>query len=93
MIVLIALLAVLLPRLTMVCLFLFTNWFASVFPNVLWPVLGFIFLPLTTLWYSVVVNWFGGEWGVLPILVAVIAVLIDISPITARRRQPIIEEV
>lgn len=92
MIFLVALLAILLPRLTMALLWLFTNWFDRVFPNVLWPILGFIFLPLTTLWYSVVQNWFGGQWDVVPIIGLVIAMIVDISPVTARRR-PIVERV
>ena len=92
MIILFALLAILLPRLTMVLLWLFTNWFDRVFPNILWPILGFIFLPLTTLWYSVVQNWYGGQWDIVPIIGMVIAMIIDISPVTARRR-PIVEEV
>lgn len=92
MIFLFALLAILLPRVTMVLLWLFTNWFDRVFPNILWPILGFIFLPLTTLWYSVVQNWYGGQWDVIPIIGMVIAMVIDISPVTARRR-PIVEEV
>lgn len=92
MIFLVALLAILLPRLTMALLWLFTNWFDRVFPNILWPILGFIFLPLTTLWYSVVQNWFGGQWDIVPIIGMVIAIVIDISPVTARRR-PIVERV
>ena len=92
MIFLVALLAILLPRLTMVLLWLFTNWFDRVFPNILWPIVGFIFLPLTTLWYSVVQNWFGGQWDVVPIIGMVIAIIIDISTITARRR-PMVEKV
>ena len=56
-----------------------------------WTIM-FIFLPLTTLWYSVVQNWYGGQWDVIPIIGMVIAMVIDISPITARRR-PIVEEV
>ena len=86
MIFLLALLALLVPRVTIVLLWLFTNWFTGVFPNILWPILGFIFLPLTTLWYSIVHNWYGGEWSVVPIIGAVISVIVDLSPATARRR-------
>jgi len=89
---LIALIALLLPRLTIVVLWLFTNWFDGVFPSVLWPILGFIFLPLTTLWYSVVQHSFGGHWDVIPIAGLVIAVLIDISPTRYRRRRVVVVE-
>ena len=50
MILVLALLALLVPRITIALLWLLTNWFVGVFPNILWPLLGFIFLPLTTLW-------------------------------------------
>jgi hypothetical protein len=87
MFVLFALLALFVPRVTILLLWLFTNWFVGVFSSILWPILGFIFLPLTTLWYSVVHHWFGGEWGIIPILVTVVTVLIDLSPATTRRRR------
>ena len=36
------------PRLLVFALWL-TGWFNGVFPNILWPLLGFIFLPTTLL--------------------------------------------
>jgi len=66
-------------------LWLTTNWFHGLFTTVLWPILGFVFLPLTLLWYSVVQHWFGGEWGTIPMVGLIIAALIDISPAKARR--------
>jgi len=47
-------------------LYFFTNWFQGLFSNVLFPILGFIFLPTTLLWYSAVQNWFQGEWESFP---------------------------
>jgi len=70
----------------MVLLWLFTNWFEGVFNTALWPILGFIFLPLTLLWYTAVQHWFGGEWSAVPIIGMVIAVLVDLSPARPRRR-------
>jgi hypothetical protein len=67
------------PRLAMALLYLFTNWFSGVFSTILWPILGFIFMPYTLLWYSVVVNWYGGTWGTLQIVVLVIAAAIDLG--------------
>jgi len=84
---LVALVALLLPRVTIVCLWLFSGWFNGVFPNPIWPILGFLFLPLTTLWYSAVVHWFGGNWDVIPIVGLVVALIIDISPTRYRRRR------
>jgi hypothetical protein len=84
---LLALLALLTPRLVVFLLWLFSNWFAGVFDSALWLVLGFLFLPTTLLWYSVVVNWFGGEWTLWPAVGIVIALLIDLSPAGGRRRR------
>ena len=81
------LLALLVPRITILLLWLLTNWFNALFQTVLWPILGFIFLPLTLLWYSAVQHWFGGEWSAVPIIGLIISVLIDISPARPRRRE------
>ena len=79
--------ALLVPRITILLLWLLTNWFNGLFQTALWPILGFIFLPLTLLWYTVVQHWFGGEWTLVPIIGLVIAALIDISPAKPRRRE------
>ena len=74
------------PRLMIVLLWLFTNWFNGLFDTALWPALGFVFLPTSFLWYSAVQNWNGGEWDVLQIVLLVIALSIDVSPAGGRRR-------
>ena len=73
-------LAAMVPRLTIVVLWFFTTWFNGLFSSLLWPILGFIFLPTSLLWYTVVLNWFGGVWSTVPIIGMVIALLLDISP-------------
>lgn len=83
---LLALLALLAPRIAIVVLWLFTNWFDGLFTSSLWPILGFIFLPTTLLWYTVVLHWFGGVWSLWPIVGLVIALAIDVSPVRERRR-------
>ena len=74
-----ALIALLFPRILIAVLWIFTNWFSGVFSSILWPVLGFIFLPVTMLWYSVVINQFGGAWNITNIIVMVLAVAIDMG--------------
>lgn len=74
------------PRLVIILLWLFTSWFHGLFDTALWPVLGFVFLPTSFLWYTAVQNWNGGEWGVLQIVLLVIALSIDVSPAGGRRR-------
>jgi hypothetical protein len=75
----VVLIALLFPRLLIAVLWFFTNWFSGVFSSVLWLVLGFFFLPFTTLWYSVVINQFGGQWSTTNILLMVLAIAIDMG--------------
>jgi hypothetical protein len=83
---LLVLFALLAPRLVLLALWFFTNWFNGLFANLLWPILGFIFLPTTLLWYTAVQHWFGGVWSLWPIVGIVVALMIDLSPTSHRRR-------
>jgi hypothetical protein len=83
-----AVLALLTPRLVVALLWLFSRWFDGVFASALWPILGFIFLPTTLLWYTAVQHWFAGQWTLWPIVGLVVALLIDVSPAGGRRRRP-----
>lgn len=80
-------LAVALPRLLLAGLWLLTDWFDGLFDTALWPVLGFVFLPTTLFWYTAVQHWFGGEWGLWPIVGLVVALAIDTSPGHGRRTE------
>jgi hypothetical protein len=83
---LVAILALATPRLLVALLWFFSRWFEGVFPSMLWPILGFIFLPTTLLWYTAVQHWFQGQWTLWPIVGLVLALIIDISPAGGRRR-------
>ncbi len=75
---LLALLMVAFPRIAILLLFFFTNYFVRPFHNLLILLVGFIFLPLTTIVYAWIVN--AGEPVAGIYLVAiVIAVLADIG--------------
>lgn len=76
---LLVLLALMVPRVVIVLLWLFSEWFGGVFDTLLLPVLGFLFLPTTLLWYSAVANWWGGVWSFWPVVGLVIAIMIDMS--------------
>lgn len=80
-------LALAMPRVVVACLWLLSGWFKGMFPNPLWPILGFFFLPTTLLWYSAVQNWWGGRWGFWTIVGLVIALSIDVGPMSSRRRK------
>jgi hypothetical protein len=82
-----ALFAFFFPRLVVVMLWIFSGWFTGVFDTVLWPILGFVFLPTTLLWYTAVQHWYGGEWTFIPIAGIVLALIIDVSPAKARRKR------
>lgn len=83
---LLVLLALCIPRVVIVLLWLFTHWFNGIFSTPLWPVLGFVFLPTTLLWFTAVQHWYGGHWSLIPLIGIVIALLIDLSPAGGRRR-------
>ncbi len=80
-----AILALIAPRVVIAVLYFFTGWFHGVFPSPLWPILGFIFLPTTLLWYTAVHVWWAGQWTVWPVVGLVIALMIDVSPASGRR--------
>ena len=46
-----AIITLLAPRLLMLFIFLLTDWFSRAYHTVLWPVLGFLFMPYLTLAY------------------------------------------
>jgi hypothetical protein len=75
------------PRLVVALLWFFTRWFAGMFGSVMWPLLGFIFLPTTLLWYSAVQRWFSGQWTLWPVVGLIVALAIDVSPARAHRRR------
>lgn len=79
--------ALLTPRLVVALLWLFSRWFDGMFATILWPILGFIFLPTTLLWYSAVQHWFAGQWSLWPVVGLVIALLVDLSPAKGGRRR------
>lgn len=79
--------ALFLPRVAIAYLWFFTNWFGGVFDTLLWPILGFLMAPTTLIWYSVVDQVYQGSWGTFQIVVMVIAVMIDFSPSTRKRKK------
>ena len=81
------LLALVTPRFVIVLLWLFTTWFRGLYPTMLVPLLGFIFLPTTLLWYTAVQHWWHGVWTFWPVVGIVIALLIDVSPMKGKYRR------
>jgi hypothetical protein len=84
---LLILLALVGPRLVLFLLWLFTNYLSRAFDTFVWPLLGFLVLPWTTIAYAIAQNEFGGLSGV-GLLVVALGFFGDIGAIGgARRRQ------
>ena len=66
------------PRFALVLVALFSNYLGRAFESALWPFLGFLFMPLTTLAYAWAINSRGTVEG-FQLIVVVIAVLIDLG--------------
>jgi hypothetical protein len=75
---LLALLAIAFPRVAIVLLWLFTNFFTGVYHNVIIPVLGFIFLPLTLIVYTYIQNRHQ-SLGTTQMVILFLAVVVDLG--------------
>jgi len=64
------------PRLALVCMFLFSHYLQRAYHGLILPILGFIFLPLTTITYAWLINTHRPIEG-LNLLILIAAVLID----------------
>lgn len=67
------------PRLVILVIAMFTNWFERAYETVMWPVLGFFFMPYTTLAYMAASLNSHGNFSVGWILVIVFGVLFDFA--------------
>ena len=66
------------PRLAIVLVAIFSGYIGSAFETMLWPVLGFIFLPTSTLAYAWAINSVGGLEGI-HLAFFIIALFIDLG--------------
>jgi hypothetical protein len=66
------------PRIVLALLFLFSNYLGSAYHGLILPLLGFVFLPLTTLAYAWMVNTRHPIEGI-NLLILVVAVVIDVG--------------
>ncbi len=73
---LVALIALAFPRFAIVLVIIFSDYLGRAYETILWPVLGFLFMPMTTLAYAAAINERGSVSGVWLVLV-VLAVLYD----------------
>ena len=73
-------LVLLFPRVVLLVLFFFTDYLARAYHGLLLPLLGFVFLPLTTLTYAWLVNSRMPIEGV-NLIILIVAVIIDMGGI------------
>lgn len=66
------------PRIVLAILFFFSNYLARAYHGVILPLLGFIFLPLTTLAYAWMVNSHQPLEGI-NLLILLVAVILDLG--------------
>jgi hypothetical protein len=76
------------PRFAIVLVVVFSDYIGRAYQTMLWPLLGFLFMPLTTLAYAWAINSRGSVQGIY-LAVVVVAVLIDLGLIggSASRRR------
>ena len=74
-----AVIALALPRTLMVFAFLLTDWFGRGFETQVWPILGFVFMPYTTLAYLAAMlnnnHTLSGGWLAL----FIVAIIVDVG--------------
>jgi hypothetical protein len=81
-------LALAMPRFAILVVVLFSDYIGRAYQTTLWPLIGFLFMPLTTLAYAWAINSRGSVQG-FQLVVVVIAVLIDLGLVggSASRRR------
>ena len=83
---LIGCLALFFPRFAIILLAIFSNYLGRAFDSALWPILGFFFLPLTTLAYAWAWHHGGGQVQGIGVVIVVLAVLVDVGLFGAGER-------
>lgn len=79
---LLVLLALVTPRVVLVALWLFSNYLNRAFDSGWWGLLGFVFLPTTTIAYAIAQNSFttpGGGLEAAGVIAIVIGVALDLG--------------
>jgi hypothetical protein len=68
------------PRVVLLLLFFFSNYLERAYQGILLPLLGFLFLPITTLAYAWMVN---GKLAIegINLIILIVAVIVDLGGI------------
>lgn len=81
-------LALMAPRFVIVLVVVFSDYIGNAYETTLWPFVGFLFMPLTTLAYAWAINSRGSVDGI-HLVAVVVAVLVDLGLVggSAKRRK------
>lgn len=79
------LIALAFPRVLLALMFFFSNYLERAYHGLLWPFLGFVFLPLTTIAYAWALNSQGSVEG-FSLVIVVLAALVDLGMVGGARR-------
>jgi hypothetical protein len=78
------------PRIVLACLFLLSNYLERAYHGILIPLIGFFFLPLTTLAYAWMINTHQEIAGI-NLIILIVSVVIDLGGLSGgeyhRRRR------
>ncbi len=66
------------PRFAIVLVVIFSDYIGRAYETALWPFVGFLFMPLTTLAYAWAINSRGSVAG-MQMVVVIVAVLMDLG--------------
>ena len=75
---LMGLMAMAFPRMAIILVVIFSDYIGTAYQTTIWPLLGFFFMPVTTLAYAWAMHSSGSVAG-LQLFVVIIAVLIDVG--------------
>jgi hypothetical protein len=81
-----AILVLAFPRVAIVLLYLFTNFFSGVYTSIIVPLLGFLFLPLTLITYTYLLN-AHISMGLAPLCALLVAIVLDLGLVGGAARQ------
>lgn len=81
----VAVLALLTPRVAIVLVVIFSDFIGRAYDSWIWPLLGFFFLPLTTLAYAAAINWNDGSVSGGYFFMVLLAALIDLGALGGGR--------
>jgi hypothetical protein len=71
-------LALVTPRVAIALVVLFSDYIGRAYETTIWPLIGFLFMPLTTLAYAFAINSRGAVEG-LPLFIVAVAALVDLG--------------